>query len=222
MYNYSDGDIFAELSFPSGFSQDDFINTVLLEYGECETLYASPGMMKIAISSWGSRHTWGITRALAAINEEYDPLHNYNRTETRSRTESGTNTGTVTDAGSTSSQVSSTAQSETNKSGTNENEHKVSAYDASTYSPSNTDDGSTTENETGTGSGSSNATGTSGNTRTNDLQHNIASEETMHAYGNIGVTTSQSMLTSELQISLYNIYETFAAVFAEELLILVY
>lgn len=206
MHNYTDGDIWEDVVFPTGFSKDNFINTVLLNYGEMEALYADPDMMKFAITNWANINKWNILKAVTAINIEYEPLHNYDRTETR--TSSGTNTGTVTDS------VSTNTRTVTDRDETNETEHKVSAYDSSSYSPDNTDDGSNTMDETVTGTGSSSGT------RTDNLAHSTS--ESIRAYGNIGVTTSQQMLQSELDLSLYNIYETFAGIFAFDLLLMVY
>lgn len=234
MHNYTDGAIWENVLLPSDFNKEMFINTILLHYGEMETLYADPDMMKFAITNWANINNWNILKAITAINIEYEPLNNYDRTEIRSRagTESGTNTGTVTDAGTTgetrSTSVSTTTRTVTDRDETNETEHKVSAYDSSSYSPDNTDDGSNTLDETVSGTGSSSGTdtlsGTSGNTRTDNLSHSKQEneQENIRAYGNIGVTTSQQMLQSELDIALYNIYETFAGIFAFDLLLMVY
>lgn len=202
MHNYTDGGIWENVVLPAAINKEQFINTILLNYGEMETLYADPDMMKFAITNWANINNWSILKAVTAINIEYEPLNNYDRTETR--TKSGTNTGTVTDNGNTS--VTSTT------SGTNENEHKVSAYDSSSYSPDTKDEENT--------SGSGTSTGTSGNTRTDNLAH--AEQENVRAFGNIGVTTSQQMLQAELDLSLYNIYQTFAGIFAFDLLLMVY
>lgn len=218
MHNYTDGHIWDNVVLPAAFNKDQFINTILLNYGEMETLYADPDMMKFAITNWANINNWNILKAVTAINIEYEPLQNYDRRETRSL--SGTNTGTITDAGNRSTSVSTTARTVTDRDETNETEHKVSAYDASTYSPDNTDDGSNTLDETVNATGSSTGSDISGNTRTDNLAH--SEQETIRAYGNIGVTTSQQMLQSELDLTLYNIYETFAGIFAFDLLLMVY
>lgn len=206
MNNYTEGHIWDGLAVPSQMSKETFINTIMFQYGEMETLFSDPEAMAFAIQTWSNKNNWSMVKAAAAINVSYDPLNNYDRTETRSRTESGTNTGTVTDSGNTS--VTSTT------SGTNANEHTVSAYDSSSYSADNKDEGST--------SGSGISTGTDSNTRTDNLAHSNTESESIRAYGNIGVTTSQQMLESELNVSLYNIYDTFAGIFAYDLLLMVY
>lgn len=244
--NYTDGHLWDGLSCPNGIDKTTFINTIMLNYGEMETLYADPDMMKFAIKTWSDRNSWSMLKAVTAINVQYEPLNNYDRHETRSTegSSSGSNTGTVTDAGSHSRSTGSTTTTESSaesstsatidRDETNETEHKVSAYDSSTYSPDNTDDGSSTYDEESTSSGTSEAeststtqgtdTGTEGNTRTDNLRHADEHEETetIRAWGNIGLTTSQQMLQSELYLSLYNLYSTFAGLFAYDLLIMTY
>ena len=238
MNNYTDGAIWNGLSCPNGIDKTTLINTIMLTYGEMGTLYADPDMMQLAIKTWSDKNAWSMLKAITAINVSYDPLNNYDRTETRTRSENGTNTGTVRNAGetsesgrrTTSSEVETSTTTETDRDETNENEHKVSAYDSSTYSADNTDDGSATVDETVTGTGTSEASGTdvttnsgtNSNLRTDNLAHSVSESETVRAYGNIGVTTSQQMLQSELDISLYNIYDTFAGIFAYDLLLMVY
>ena len=45
---------------------------------------------------------------------------------------------------------------------------------------------------------------------------------TAHLYGNIGVTTSQQMLQSELDVARWNLYEQIADLFCEEMCIMIY
>lgn len=240
--NYTDGKIWDGLTTPSGFNKTTFINTIMLNYGEMETLYADPDMMAFAIKTWSDRNAWNMIKAITAISVQYNPLDNYDRHETRTTegASSGSNTGTVTDAGTHSSTGTKTTESEVNtetstttdRDETNETEHKMSAYDSNSYSPDNTDDGSSTMDESVTGSGSSTGSGeehtttsgTTGNTRTDNLRHSDEHEETetIRAWGNIGVTTSQQMLKAELDLSLYNMYDTFAGVFAFDLLVMTY
>ena len=285
MHNYTDGDIWPS-SVPDGISKDNFINTIMLNYGECETLYADPDFMKFAISNWFAINQWGMSKAIKAIQTEYEPLYNYDRYETvteniaksetidetnkrtgnetsvksggHSNTKSGghsnTRSGNETVDATSSSDSSATSSKNTT---TNETvEEKVSAFDSSTYQPKNQ---TTTNGTVGeTGSGSSTIETESGNTHTynnvkdtftytneadtvtynnetdkltyNDIvdkkdgDNSEDTERTMttRAYGNIGVTTSQQMLKDELALAEYNIYKTFASIFASDLLILVY
>lgn len=232
--NYTDGHLWDGLSCPTGIDKTTFINTIMLNYGEMETLYADPDMMKFAIKTWSDRNSWSMLKAVTAINVQYEPLSNYDRHETRTTegSSSGSNTGSHSRSTGSTTTTESSEESSTSatidRDETNETEHKVSAYDSSTYSPDNTDDGSSTYDEESSISGTSEAESTSTiqgtDTGTDNLQHADEHEETetIRAWGNIGVTTSQQMLQSELDLSLYNMYSTFAGLFAYDLLVMTY
>ena len=60
------------------------------------------------------------------------------------------------------------------------------------------------------------------NTRTDNLSEKTDSTRLGRAHGNIGVTTSQQMLQSELDIARWNIYEQITDLFLSEFCIMVY
>ena len=193
-YNYTDGGIFDGLQVPEGLTKSTLVDRIIFEYGEFEPIYANSTYLAHAITNWYNTHKWDMERSWNVLSAEYEPLWNYDRTET------ATSSGTIGDEASTSSESSGT--------GSRENEHKVSAYDSSTYSPDNTDSEETTNKA------EASTTGTS--TRTE--QHT----NTVTAHGNIGITSSQQMLLQELEVCRNNWYETYAAMFAADFLIMVY
>lgn len=127
------------------------------------------------------------TKEFATLSAQYNPISNYDMTETESieregsdghtRTNTGTvqdagthantrtNTGTVTDAGSHSETTSGSADISTTANGTSENE--VSAFNSAAYvdNDKNTNN-TTTSSDTDT---STSRSGTDGNTRTDNL-----------------------------------------------------
>lgn len=115
-----------------------------------------------------------------AFNTEYNPIENYSMTEheerddvtTRKGSDTLTMTGTNTDA----------------LTGATENE--VSAFNSSDYSGNTKNEQSTTNTET------RNMT----DTTTHDTADTLDGERTLTRSGNIGVTTSQQMLQSEIEL----------------------
>lgn len=83
-YNaYEDSDsIFADLTLPIGIDKDLFINSLLLDAGEFEVLYADPDFFKNAVSIWGRKWYRTFQKWYEALSVSYDPLNNYDRTET--------------------------------------------------------------------------------------------------------------------------------------------
>lgn len=81
-----------------------------------------------------------------------------------------------------------------------------------------------TTSNTGTQRNAGSASDTFGNTTSSDEEGNDSYTNTHKAklYGNIGVTTSQQMLQSELDIARWNLYEHIADLFCTEFCIMVY
>ena len=225
-YNYTDGGIFDGLQVPDGLTKSTLVDRIIFEYGEFEPIYANSTYLAHAITNWYNTHKWDMERSWNVLSADYEPLWNYDRTETATSSGSETintegdrtkkNTGTVGDVANTSSESSGT--------GSRENEHKVSAYDSTTYSPDNTDSEDTTNTAEASTTGSS--TRTDNLTETEDTSGSTEREEqhtnTITAHGNIGITSSQDMLLQELEVCKHNWYETYAAMFASDFLIMVY
>lgn len=159
----------------------------------------------------------------ATLTAQYNPISNYDMTETetieRSGTESGTdghtktNTGTVIDAGTHSN--TTTGSTDTTTSANNTSEDELSAFNSSDY----VDDRKNTNAASATSDTDMSETrnGTTGNTRTDDLSegfngthsgsHSDTEDRTLTRSGNIGVTTSQQMLESERELWLWNFFD---------------
>lgn len=199
-------DLFSLMTLPDGIDKDTLTGNILLRGGEFEVLYADPVFMRDMISIWARKWSRTFTKWVEALSIEYDPLENYDRreewTDTRNRNDSSTE-GT-----SASSNVSGNV----NTTGTAEK--KVSAYDSNTYQPS--EQSTTSNNET---SGSN--TSSSGSLNRSGEEHEGA-KHLGRIHGNIGVTTSQMMLESQLSISEWNLYEHITDLFLSEFIIPIY
>lgn len=126
LYNYYGSDLFANLSLPAIVDRDTAINSLLLTYGEQRLIYPDGDFMKQAIGVWSAKWQATIEKIAAALEAEYNPIHNYDRFEEYSDSETMTQEG-----GST---------------GTTED--KVSAYNATDYQPdAKSESAGTTSNE---------------------------------------------------------------------------
>ena len=110
LYNFND-DLFGALTLPEEYDKDIFIETFLTEHGERGALYLSYDYMRYAIGAWGRKWFGSLQKIAAAMSAEYNPLHNYDRSENYTDTE---NIDTAYANGT---------------------ENKVSAYNSSTYQP---------------------------------------------------------------------------------------
>jgi len=194
LYNW-DNTIFDKLNIPEALNKDTLVNNILLRSGEFEVMFADPDFLKDSIGSFSD--TWQPTfeRWVNALAIEYNPLENYDRTEDWSDTRN------ASEAGSSSSSTSGTTSSTTT--------NKVSAYDAG--------DALTTRDQAQTyGADGSSSSGSSSSSSHEGAKHNG------RVHGNIGVTTSQQMLISELDLGYWNVYEKITDLFLTNFVIPVY
>lgn len=244
-YNY-DNTLFSQMALPAGIDKDLVINNILLRGGEFESLYADPDFIKQAISVWSNKWYRTFDKWQAALAVSYDPLFNYDRTEEYREDLTHSGSGVITDSGSRENRSSSDGtdhSSEENRAssdGTDHNENEqhsentVSAYNSSSYEPDNKTD-VTGENSSLTHSNSMATNESSKQTHENVLSSeeianeqnrrdtsNDAKEYKLRAYGNIGVTTSQQMLQSELELQEWNLIEHITDIFLQEFTIPVY
>lgn len=228
--NAYNNDLFGLLNLPPGIDKDTLVNNIMLRGGEFEVVYSNPDFYKSAIGLWSNKHYRTFEKWINALNIDYNPLENYDRMEEWSDTGSRINTGTVSDSGShtnTGTQSTETIGNDNFKgSGNSTSSDEISAYNSNSFqndkknttNSSNSSETNTKTNSTRT----DNLSESNSNTRTDNLSEKTNSNRIGRAHGNIGVTTSQQMLQSELDIAKWNIYEQITDLFLSEFCIMVY
>lgn len=209
MYNFlnsSGDDLFLNMALPTGIDKDAVIDNILTRGGEFEVLYSSPYFVKNNMMIWSKKWHWTFDRWLKAINIEYSPLENYDRIETYSETGSlnSSRQDSITDNLTQTTNASDSGTTETQK----------SAFDSGSYSPYEKNITDMENDSTIRNTGTHSQTGSSDSNST--VEHN------MRVHGNIGVTTSQQMLQSEIDIAMFNLYDRIADVFLQEYIIPIY
>lgn len=217
LYNY-DNTIFDLLTIPEGLDKTVLIKSICAELADMELLYPNPEVMKDLIGVWsaGCQYEWA--KLLESMNFEYNPIDNYDRTETRTLTSQGTGSGT--DGGSDSYSASKQHTGQDTQSGQEQNTGKVTAFNSGTLTDKNQD--------TGTNSNTLNSTHTDTETATNNYgktkqeTFSKSDSETIRAHGNIGVTTTMQMIKEQRDIVKFNLYDIITEEFKLRFCILVY
>ena len=83
----ADPQIFQRMQLPLGISGLMFRTVALHELGELETTFTDADAFKAYIEPWSSSHIAGWNRIKAALDAEYNPIHNYDMTETETPAE---------------------------------------------------------------------------------------------------------------------------------------
>lgn len=203
LYNFCP-DLFDDMSLPAGIDRDLAINSILLRCGEQEVLYSDPRFLKPAIGVWSDKHYFTFDKWKKALDEEFNPLYNYDRHEEY------TDNKVVNEKTGNKSKNSSVSNSI--GSNTSESEDKTSAFDSATYQPKDKNNAS--------GSSSMNDVSNSVNDTEGSRNNAEVIRHDAHLYGNIGVTTSVAMLKEFTGFYKdFNIYEQIAGLFADEFII---
>lgn len=196
----ADGD---HIKTVEGINKNSLIKLIISHLGDLYTYYQEPTHLKDLIWTWFSTRYRDYERLLQSYYSEYNPLDNvfeYSKethkddyTDTNTRTGSTTNTNT---GGSTT-------------------QNDVSAYDSSTYQPESKQHFEYDAN------------GMKSRTDFNDLKdimkRTTQDKSDLHfRHGNVGVTSSQQMITQELELRRNNLYNYIIEEFAKEFIVRIY
>ena len=210
--------LFDLFTLPDAIDKDECVDNIMLECGEFEVLYSDPYFMRSAIGVWSKKHYRTFEKWAAALAIDYNPLENYDRIEEWTDTENEKSDVGFDD------KTKTTTDSTTDSSGKSEQggntEDLVSAYDSDSYQESEKHEIDTDESH-------------EDNVKSNSVLNNETTQNTKgtkdtegkhlgRIHGNIGVTTSQQMLQSEIDIARFNLIQQITDLFATELCILVY
>lgn len=218
--------VFDFMSLPAGIDRDVLISSILLRCQEFELLYSDPEFMISAVKVWSLKNYHTFNKWVTALNIQYDPLYNYDRTEEYTDTHVGSFNRAGSDSGTNGNTRTDNLTMTNNLTDTNDVTltYSEKAYDEAAFVEKDKDvtdqDQTHTGTVTNTGTVSDSGNYNSSNTDTGSDTH--TNTHTARLYGNIGVTTSQQMLQSELDIARWNLYEHIADLFAQEFCIMVY
>lgn len=195
LYNH-DETIFNPMVLPESIDRDTLIDNILMQAGELPLVYPDADLMKRLLLSWSNRKIFQWNRMEAVQELEYNPIENYDRTETETITATTTDTGTITDA-STSTVITDRDTTDTRTPNTAETKsvtgfNSNNLVSAEKYEQTGTETGAGTEDVRETGNGN--------NTKTLNTSQGENRSRQLRNHGNIGITTTQQMMSQELDI----------------------
>ena len=229
-----DHSVFDLMQFPSfqegetvhEFTADEkqlLIDNLMSECAELEILYPNPVVMKNMIGLWSGKElpTWN--RFYKAALAEYDPIENYHRTEHSTETLANYDQHTGTDSNQASGSDTMNGGATDTNSGTDTTTGKITGYDSIQL----VDHDQTTMLHGHVITNTHNDGTTYGRkdtfTHGEKIDHGGTIKNDVEAFGNIGVTTSQQMLESELELSpKLNVFNYIIESFKNRFCILVY
>lgn len=209
MYEYFP-ELFKDLHVPADIDRDMLINNLLLETAELEILYSNPVVLQFAIGNWSNKELPIWNKLLATTKYEYNPIHNYDRTETWTDTRNlrGQSDETRNFAGTDDlSEIPNTTDTSTSKRAGFDSE-TLHEQDQQIIKREGTTDSNRNTTDTGTGNIKTSDTGT--------IEH------TARMMGNIGVTSTQDMIKQEREVDEFNIVDYITNSFKRRFCLLIY
>ena len=197
LYTYN-AEIFDNLVLPSGLDKDLLVSDILTECSDFALLYPNYDFMKMLIGVWSQKELLIWTRLHESETIEYNPIENYDRHESISRSVTSESSG------------ESAATSKANTTGTGTSKAGKTAYDSGSIRDVAQSDNINTDASQGESSESSTNSASGVESVVN------------HTHGNIGVTTAQQMIEGYREVSKFCVYDYIVQSFKDRFCVQVY
>lgn len=197
LYTYN-AEIFDNLVLPAGLDKDILVSDILTECSDFTLLYPNYDFMKMLIGVWSQKELLIWTRLHESETIEYNPIENYDRHESISRSVTSEATG------------ESTANSKASSTGSGTSKAGRTAYDSGSMRDVSQSDSMNSDATLGESSETS--------------KNNASGVETVvnHTHGNIGVTTAQQMIEGYREVSKFCVYDYIVQSFKDRFCVQVY
>lgn len=195
--------LFDELVIPAHIDRDQLLSRLMLRCGEMEVHITRPSILKRAIGFW-SKSRKPIWERLAAVQDfEYNPIWNVD--------------GTIVHSGTAEDQ-------RTYGRGRSERGLETGSENSTTTGTLSADNSESWSNDTKTEYAANTTRNNSVSESINDTEEQQRSDDwTDRRTGNIGVTTTQKMMTEEMEFwKNYDLYDIIIKEFKEEFCIMLY
>lgn len=211
--------LFDNIVLPEGIDKPTLINEIIKNGGDLYTYHQALQPLIQNINFWFSRRSYDFEMMYKALRATYSPIENYDRKEEVSRRHEAS--GTDTNRNSNDAVTNSGLQRTETLSDASTQNDRVSAYNAADFQNS-----SQTELNKSASTSSSDTTTSSANSNTvSSTTYGSAYDEVENnrIHGNIGVTKTQEMISSEIEMrAALDLYKIIAMEFEKEFLIQVY
>lgn len=223
---YNDN-LFSGVVLPDGLDSEELVNQILGECGMYTPIYTNPMLLEKMITLYFKTRLPIHQKLYNTTVLEYNPIENYDRKESNSRTlhrnTDSTQTSTSTGSEDMGRTISETESNESDSNGTSSANTDTTSTDS--VSPYNDDNWhNSSQNVTKTFSEGSNKVKNTGSfdrgtdeaydrkidetgTMSGNNEEDVTDNYVSNIHGNIGVTTTQQMIESERNVSLFSVYD---------------
>lgn len=210
LYGYDE--VFKDIEINEKLDKDTLINTILDSCAMYEPIYPELEILNMKIKVFFKKHKIEFDKLVylynLQYNNDYNPIWNKDGKKTHTETSKRIKDNTLDNTTSKNTTMNNLIKD------SNEETHQVSAFDSNTFSNDRNSTSTDTRDETGKEDYNGNE-----NTIGNE-QENIELKIEDFEQGNIGVTTTASMINEEISLQKnFNAYEIIATMFYDELML---
>ena len=229
MYNY-DNTLLDLMQIPEDIDKATLIDNLLMESAEQEILYSNLGFLKQAIGSWSAKQLPIWQHLLETTKYEYNPIWNKDGTVTETETRDLKGSEKVKDetdrVDNLTDKNTRDFEDKETRDLKNDSLNSVYGFNSSDAAPANKDESKDTGSDTIEHSG----TDTMDHTGRQDIDRNLQRDTTdtgtvKHErieQGNIGLTSTQDLISQERQIALFNVMDVIIKDFIKRFCLAVY
>ena len=217
MYHY-DNSILDNLVVPDELDIDTLKENLLMESAELELLYSNFDFLKIAIGSWSKKQLPIWEELYATTQYEYNPIWNKDGTFSETVTRDLKATEDVSDDNTTTNDLTRTNDlKSTNDATVTES---VYGFNSSTDAPANKE--TTDQDQTNTGTVKDTGTQSDNRTIDRDTTDTGTIKTERVEQGNIGVTSTQSLIMEQREVVKLNVMDVIIKDFIDRFCLKIY
>lgn len=229
MYNY-DNTLLDLMQLPDDIDRATLVDNLLMESAEQELLYSNLGFLKQAIGSWSAKQLPIWQHLLDTTKYEYNPIWNKDGTVTETETRDLKGYEKVKDetdrVDNLTDKNTRDFEDKETRDLKNDSLNSVYGFNSSDAAPANQDE----SKDTGTDTIEHTGTDTMAHTGRQDIDRNLQRDTTdtgtvKHErieQGNIGLTSTQDLISQERQIALFNVMDVIIKDFIKRFCLAVY
>ena len=229
MYNY-DNTLLDLMQIPEDIDRATLIDNLLMESAEQELLYSNLGFLKQAIGSWSAKQLPIWQHLLETTKYDYNPIWNKDGTVTETETRDLKGSEKVKDetdrVDNLTDKNTRDFEDKETRDLKNDSLNSVYGFNSSDAAPANQDE----VKDTGTDTIEHTGTDTMDHTGRQDIDRNLQRDTTdtgtvKHErieQGNIGLTSTQDLISQERQIALFNVMDVIIKDFIKRFCLAVY
>lgn len=229
MYNY-DNTLLDLMQIPEDIDRTTLIDNLLMESAEQEILYSNLGFLKQAIGSWSAKQLPIWNHLLETTKYDYNPIWNKDGTVTETETRDLKGHEKVKDetdrVDNLTDKNTRDFEDKETRDLKNDSLNSVYGFNSIDAAPANKDEAK----DTGTDTIEHSGTDTMDHTGRQDIDRNLQRDTTdtgtvKHERiekGNIGLTSTQDLISQERQIALFNVMDVIIKDFIKRFCLAVY